>query len=308
MNDFLVLDPRFHEAIAEDAQMERLTDGLLFGEGPIWHPQEQFLIFSDIIAAIQYRWSPSDGQSVFRRPSNMANGNFLDREGRVLSCEHGTSRVVRHDHEGRVVTTLASHFEGKALNSPNDIVCDARGRIWFTDPSFGRIREDVGILRDCELDFQGVYRIDPDGTLTCVVRDFQQPNGLCLSLDESRLYVNDSADPSIRVFDIAEDGSLTHDMLFARVEGEQPGGGRKWVPDGMKLSHHGFLFCNGPGGVHIFDEAGKDLGTIRFPEKSTNFCFGGADRTDLFITTANCLYRLPTKTSGPPMIPGFDGT
>lgn len=239
---------------------------------------------------------------MFRKPSNMANGNFFDKEGRIVSCEHATSRVVRHDHEGRVITTLASHFEGRELNSPNDVVVDSQNRIWFTDPSFGRIRDDVGIPRETELDFQGVYRLDPDGTLDCVVRDFKQPNGLCLSLDQSQLYVNDSADPCIRLFDINSDASLSGGNIWARVEGEQEG--RKWVPDGMKVATSGHIFCNGPNGVHLFDPSAKCLGVINFPEKSTNFCFGGPDRDWLYITASSSVYRIKTKTTGLSMIPG----
>ena len=296
-----VKDPTFFDVIAEDAELEVLADGFKFTEGPIWHPDEHYLIFSDIITSIQYRWTEDEGLSVFRKPSNMSNGNFFDLEGRVISCEHATSRVVRHDYDGRVVSTLASHFEGRELNSPNDVVVDRSGRIWFTDPSFGRIRDDVGMPRDQELDFQGVYRLDPDGTLACVVIDFKQPNGLCLSLDHTRLYVNDSADPCIRVFDIEADGTVSGGEVWARVDDEQEG--RKWVPDGMKVTHSGHIFCNGPGGVHLFSPDAGYLGRILFPEKSANFCFGGPGRDQLFVTASSRLYRIGTKTSGPAMIP-----
>ena len=303
MEKFEIRDERFFEVIDPAAELEVLADGFIFTEGPIWHPEEQWIVFSDIISSVQYRWSEADGLSVFRRPSNMSNGNFFDGAGRVVSCEHATSRLVRHDHDGRVVTTLASHYDGKELNSPNDVVVDTKGRIWFTDPSFGRIRDDVGIPRDCQLDFQGVYRLDPDGSLTCVVNDFKQPNGLCLSRDESQLFVNDSADPCIRRFDIDDDGNLSNDTLWARVEGEQEG--RKWVPDGMKVANTDHIFCNGPNGVHLFTSAGDCLGVINFPEKSTNFCFGGPLLDKLFVTASSRLYCIQTKIDGPAMIPGF---
>lgn len=303
MEKFEIRDERFFDVIDPAAELEVLADGFVFTEGPIWHPTKHWLVFSDIISSVQYRWSDRSGLDVFRKPSNMSNGNFFDREGRIISCEHATSRLVRHDHDGRVVTTLASHFDGKELNSPNDVVVDTKGRIWFTDPSFGRIRDDVGIPRDCELDFQGVYRWDPDGSLTCVVDDFKQPNGLCLSRDEKQLYVNDSADPCIRRFDIDDDGHLSSDTLWARVEGEQEG--RKWVPDGMKVANTDHIFCNGPNGVHLFDPNGTCLGVIRFPEKSTNFCFGGPDLDKLFVTASSRLYCIQTKIDGPAMIPGF---
>ena len=303
MEKFEIRNERFFDVIDESAQLEVVADGFVFTEGPIWHPQEHWLVFSDIVSSIQYRWSQGEGVTVFRRPSNMSNGNFFDREGRIVSCEHATSRLVRHDHDGRVVTTLASHHNGKALNSPNDVVVDSKGRIWFTDPSFGRIRDDVGIPRPCELDFQGVYRLDTDGRLDCVVGDFKQPNGLCLSRDETVLFVNDSADPCIRRFDIDEDGALSGDAIWARVEGEQEG--RKWVPDGMKVANTDHIFCNGPNGVHLFDPEGNCLGVINFPEKSTNFCFGGPGRNRLFVTASSRLYSIETKIDGPGMIPGI---
>ena len=303
MEKFEIRDERFFEVIDPDAELEVLADGFIFTEGPIWHPSEQWIVFSDIISSIQYRWSETAGLEVFRRPSNMTNGNFFDGQGRIVSCEHATSRLVRHDHEGRVITTLASHYDGKELNSPNDVVVDTKGRIWFTDPSFGRIRDDVGIPRDCQLDFQGVYRYDPDGSLTCVVRDFKQPNGLCLSRDETQLFVNDSADPCIRRFDIDADGNLHNDTLWARVEGEQEG--RKWVPDGMKVANTDHIFCNGPNGVHLFNASAECLGVINFPEKSTNFCFGGPKLDKLFVTASSRLYCIQTKIDGPAMIPGF---
>ena len=180
---------------------------------------------------------------------------------------------------------------------------DLLGRIWFTDPTFGRIRDDVGILRPVELNHQGVYRLDPDGRLDLVVDDFKQPNGLCLSRDERHLFVNDSADPCIRRFDISPDGSLTNDQLWARVDGEQEG--RKWVPDGMKVADTDHIFCNGPNGVHVFDSAAICLGVINFPEKSTNFCFGGPARDWLYVTASSRLYRIRTKISGPSMIPAI---
>ncbi|MEL7274155.1 MAG: SMP-30/gluconolactonase/LRE family protein [Pseudomonadota bacterium] len=297
-----IRDQAFYDVIPKDAELEVLADGFTFTEGPIWHPDDHYLIFSDIAESLQYIWLEGEGVDLFRCPSNQANGNCFGTDGMVISCEHATSQVVRHGHEGRIVTPIATHFEGKELNSPNDVVCDSKGRIWFTDPGFGRMREDLGILREQELDFQGVYRLDPDGALTCVVTDFKQPNGLCLSLDETELYVNDSADPCIRKFAIADDGSLTGGEIWARVDAEQEG--RKWVPDGMKLANSGHLLCNGPNGVHIFDTQADCLGVIHMPEKSTNFCFGSPGRDYLYITASTRLYRIKTLVDGPSMIPG----
>ncbi|MEL6751269.1 MAG: SMP-30/gluconolactonase/LRE family protein [Pseudomonadota bacterium] len=302
---FEVRDPEFHAVIPKSANLETLVTGLKFGEGPIWHPFENELIFSDIIASVQYRWSEANGGSIFRRPSNMANGNAFDHHGNVLSCEHATSRVVRHDYSGKAVDTIASHFDGKTLNSPNDICCDADGRVYFTDPDFGRTRKDVGRPREVELSHRGVYCLDTslaNSPLRLGNSTFQQPNGLCLSPNDGALYVNDSADPCIRVFDVSGD-EWTGGEVWSRVEGEA-GPRPKWVPDGLKISNDGYVFCNGPGGVYVYAPDARCLGAILFPQKSTNFCFAGPTREELIVTTSTTVYRIATNTSGPPMIPG----
>ncbi len=291
---------RIDGVLSEGAELRPIATGFTFTEGPIWHPDEAWLLFSDIAESIQYTWSPDDGVSIFRRPSNQANGNFFDREGRVVSCEHASSHLVIHDHGGKRVRVLASHYQGKELNSPNDVICDGQGRIWFTDPAFGRLREDLGILREQEQPHQGVFRLDPDGTLTMVCDDFKQPNGLCLSNDETQLFVNDSWGPTIRLFDIEGDGSLSGGAVWATITGEGEG-----VPDGMKTDLEARIFCNGPGGVHVLSPDGGYLGKIATPEKSTNFCFGGPDHATLFITACTSVYAIDTLTSAKPMIPGF---
>ena len=168
---FEIRDPSFHDIVAENATIETVADGFTFTEGPIWHPTEHWLVFSDIAESRQYRWSEKEGLTVFRCPSNQANGNAFDWEGRIVSGEHAASRLIRHDHDGKLIQPIATHYEGKELNSPNDVVVDSTGRIWFTDPVFGRIREDLGILRDQQLDVQGVFRLDPDGILALVASD-----------------------------------------------------------------------------------------------------------------------------------------
>ncbi|MEM0899657.1 MAG: SMP-30/gluconolactonase/LRE family protein [Pseudomonadota bacterium] len=282
--------------IAPTSYLRQIATGFTFTEGPIWHPHEKWLVFSDIAESKQYKWDEASGLRVFRQPSNQANGNFFDREGRIISCEHASSHLAVHDHDGKRVRVIASHFEGKELNSPNDVICDSKGRIWFTDPSFGRIRGDLGLLRDQELGFQGVFRLDPDGSLICVVDDFQQPNGLCMSNDEKRLFVNDSWGPTIRVFDVSDDGSLSGGDVWATISGEGEG-----VPDGMKTDLDDRIFCNGPGGVHVLDADANHLGVIRTPEKSTNFCFGGEGMSTLLITASTSVYAMSTKTSAMPM-------
>ena len=302
MTDLSVPQDPIEGVLAEGATLRQLASGFTFTEGPIWHPDEHWLVFSDIAESIQYRWSAVDGVTMFRRPSNQANGNAFDRDGRIITCEHASSHLVMHDHGGKRVRVLASHFHGKELNSPNDVIGDSQGRIWFTDPSFGRNREDLGLLREQEQSVQGVYRLDPDGTLARVVDDFQQPNGLCLSNDETQLFINDSWGPTIRRFDVAADGSLTGGEVWATISGEGPG-----VPDGMKIDREGRIFCNGPGGVHVLGADAAYLGRIAMPEKSTNFCFGGpadAPGQTLFITASTSLYAIDTLTSAKPMIPG----
>lgn len=282
--------------ISEDAELQRIAAGFGFTEGPIWHPQAQYLIFSDIQESCQYCWNECDGLSLFRRPSNQANGNAFDQQGHIISCEHASSHLVRHEHDGKLVRVIASHFQGRALNSPNDVIVDSKGKIWFTDPSFGRIRSDLGIIREQALDFQGVYCLDPDSLeLSCVCDDFQQPNGLCFSRDEQRLFVNDSWGGHVRVFAVATDGQLNGGEVWARIKGQGEG-----VPDGMKVDSADNLYCNGPGGVHVFDSDANFLGVIRTPEKSTNFCFGGVDLSMLYITASTSVYRIQTKTQGLP--------
>ncbi|MCK4975436.1 MAG: SMP-30/gluconolactonase/LRE family protein, partial [Anaerolineales bacterium] len=176
---FEVYDDRFSDIVSPESVLETVADGFEFIEGPVWYPGSEEILFSDIIGDTIYRWTKFSGLSVFRKPSNMANGNALDRQGRLLTCEHATSRVTRTEPDGEI-TVLASHYDGKELNSPNDIVVKRDGGIFFTDPASGR-SEKFGVLREQELDFQGVFRLDDLGGLTLLVDDFSKPNGLCFS-------------------------------------------------------------------------------------------------------------------------------
>ena len=298
-----IRDPAFRDAVPEGAALEVVSTGHTFTEGPIWHPTERWLVFSDIARSCQWRWQ--DGETVlFRRPSNQANGNAFDERGRIVTCEHATSQVVRHEHDGKLVRPIATHYDGLELNSPNDLVVDARGRIFFTDPLYGRTRPDLGLIREQQLGHQGLYRLDPDGTLTLLVDDFDSPNGLCFSVDGTRLFVNDSARHHIRVFDL-DDGAVSGGAVWAEVtgEGSQVPDSHLWVPDGMKTDTHGRIWCNGPGGVHVLSADARSLGVVLVPEKSTNFCFGGAGLADLFVTASTSVYRLRTGATGLPMIP-----
>ena len=240
-----------------------------------------------------HRWDAASGATVFRQPSHKANGNTLDGQGRILTCEHATSRVVRQEPDGRL-TVLASHYAGVELNSPNDIVVKRDGAIYFTDPNFGRRPTRHGVPRAQQLGFQAVFRLDPEtGALVAVADDFEQPNGLCFSLDETRLFVNDSPRGHIRVFDVLADGSLRGGEVWAELRGSGPG-----VPDGMKLDAAGNLYCAGPGGIHIFDAGATCLGVIRMSEQAANFCWGGDDLRDLFIGASTTLWRVRVQAPG----------
>lgn len=285
---------KFEAVIAPDAVLETVAGGFHFIEGPIWHPQAHHLIFSDIIGNTIHRWSEKKGVEAFRRPSHMANGNTYDREGRILSCEHATSRVTRSTANGGGETeVLASHYAGKELNSPNDIVVKSDGMIYFTDPNSGR-GPKFGVERPQELDFQGVYRLDPDtGALTLLVDDFDKPNGLCFSLDEQTLFINDTVRQHIRAFDVKPDGTLGNGRLWAELSGDEIG-----VADGMKVDTAGNLLCTGPGGIHVYNADAVLLGRILVPQQAANFTWGDPDLKALFITASTTLYRLRVGVPG----------
>jgi gluconolactonase len=286
-------DPRMGAIISDRADFERLGTGFQFTEGPVWHHAGEFLLFSDMPGDHMRRWSAADGITTFRQPCNKSNGLAYDREGRLLVCEHATSRVTRIERSGGV-TALASHFQDKELNSPNDIVCKSDGAIYFTDPTYGRM-EGFGVKRDAVLGFQAVYRIGPDGSLMMLADDFGQPNGLCFSLDEKNLFINDTDRMHIREFHVAPDGTLRGGGVWAEIRGAEPG-----APDGMKLDAAGNLYCTGPGGIHVFAPDATMLGRIRTPERAANFCFGDEDGQSLFVTASTSLYRIRLKMAGNP--------
>jgi len=286
---------RFTAVVGAAVAFEKVASGCIFTEGPLWHPYEKFLLFSDIPGDKIRRWSQAEGIKTFRTPSNMANGLTYDRQGRLLACEHAVSRVTRTELDG-TITILASHYDGKELNSPNDIVVKSDGGIYFTDPPYGRA-EFYGVPRPQELTFQGVYRIDPiRRDLRLLVHDFDGPNGLCFSLDERRLFANDTNRQHIRVFDLEPDGSVTHGRIWAETVGKGDG-----VPDGMKIDSEGNLYCSGPGGIHVFDPDGVCIGVIRVPEPLTNFAWGDADLRSLFITASTSVYKIPVRVPGRPV-------
>ena len=288
-------DLRLHDIFDKNAKLETVTSGHRFLEGPAWHPYELHLRFSDILGNATLQWSDASGLSIYRANSHMANGNTYDRQGRLLSCHHASSRVTRMDDD-QTMTVLASHYQGKELNSPNDIVVKSDGAIYFTDPPYGR-EAKVGIPRQQQLDFHGVYRLDPEGSgLTLLARDFNRPNGLCFSPDESRLYINDTPESHIRVFDVSADGSLANGRLFAQTGGDGPGG-----PDGMKTDSQGNLYCCAAGGLHVFAADGAFLGRLRTPMQITNFTFGDEDLRGIYLTGITTLYRVRARIAGIPL-------
>lgn len=283
------------QAILDDnAQVEKVAGGFQFTEGPLWHPK-RFLLFSDIPANTIYQWTANKKPEIFRRPSGNTNGNTLDREGRLLSAEHSNRRVSRTEKDGTVVT-LASQFEGKRLNSPNDLVVKSDGSIYFTDPPYGIQSEQE------ELGFYGVYRLAPEGKLTLLVKDFVRPNGIAFSPDETKLYVNDSQEGHIRVFDVKSDGTLENGQLFAELKDSSQQG----VPDGMKVDLEGNVYSTGPGGIWVFSPSGNLLGTIEVPEVAANIAWGDEDYKTLYITASNSLYRIRLKIPG--VQPGRTGS
>jgi gluconolactonase len=287
-----VRDPGFHAVVGRDVDFERLASGFLFTEGPLWHARERYLLFSDMPGDHLRRWSERDGVTTFRRPCNQSNGLAWDAQGRLLACEHATSRLTRTEADGSI-TVLASHLDGKELNSPNDLAVRSDGSIYFSDPTYGR-NEFYGRPRPVELDFRGVYRVEPESKrLAVLADDFGQPNGLCFSADERRLFVNDTDRQHIRVFDVMPDGRLANSRVWAETRGDGAG-----APDGMKLDVEGNLYCCGPGGIHVFAPDARCLGVIRVPEYTANFCWGDDDLRSLYITASTSLYRIRTQVAG----------
>ncbi len=284
-------DDRLESIVTKDVTLEQVATGFRFLEGPVWHPADRTLIFSDIMGNGLFCKDSEDNISIFRENSYLANGNTYDLSGRLLTCEHGTSRVTRLEGDG-TISVIVSHYLGKELNSPNDIVVAADGSIYFTDPNPGRMPR-VGIPREQELSFQGVFRIDPEGNLTLLVDDFSKPNGLCFTNDGKQLLVNDTDRQHIRSFDVNENGTLSSGRLWADLYGDEVG-----VADGMKFDTKGYLYCSGPGGIQIFDENAQLIGRLLTPEVAANFAWGDDDLCSLYITATTSLYRLRMKIPG----------
>jgi gluconolactonase len=281
--------------LIRSSDAERICSGFAFTEGPVWVPDDGCLLFSDIPRSRIHRWRPGrDEAEVYREPSGRANGLTLDRAGNLLACE-GSGRRVSHAAHGADARTVVDRFEGRRFNSPNDIVVDAGGAIWFTDPTYGLTMPNIGATgAPQEISFQGVYRVALDGGITCVTRDFTQPNGLTFSPDESVLYINDSHDRIIRRYQASPDGALSAGELFVDMRDDaRPGG-----PDGMKVDAAGRLWSTGAGGVWVVAPDGAILGVLVLPERPANLCFGGPNFSTLYLTARTSVYRVETAVRG----------
>ncbi|MEO1307347.1 MAG: SMP-30/gluconolactonase/LRE family protein, partial [Pseudomonadota bacterium] len=295
----IATDGRFNAIIDEHEPVRQIGTGYIFTEGPLWHPVDQTLIFSDMPGDVRRKYVPGQGVSEIARPSNKGNGMTYDAELNLLICEHSTSSVVRIRRDG-TREVLATHFEGRELNSPNDIIVRRDGAIFFTDPTYGRM-EGFGVPRPTRMGFQGVYMLPPGhqpGQEAVLVSDrymFTQPNGLCLSPCEQFIWVNDTDQANIRMFDIGTDGMLRNGRVFASGIKEPV---RKGVPDGMKADKDGNIYVTAPGGVWVYDFHGMKLGEIILPEMAANLHWGDSDWGTLYICAETSVYSVRTKTQG----------
>jgi len=294
---FEVTDPSFEACFVGHARVERLWTGARWSEGPVWFAAGRYLVWSDIPNNRMMRFDETDNSvSVFRDPSNNSNGNTVDREGRLVSCEHLARRVTRTEHDGSI-TVIADGFEGKRLNSPNDVVVKSDGSIWFTDPSYGILMDYEGNRADSEIGACHVYRVDPNGEISQVTTDYFKPNGLAFSPDESELYIADTgvthdADgpKHIRRHTVNADGTLGGGDVYATcTEG---------LFDGFRFDRDGRIWTSAGDGVHCLDQNGKLIGKVHIPEMVANVCFGGPKLNRLFICGTTSLYSIYLNVNG----------
>jgi gluconolactonase len=287
---FEVLDERFRGCDG-DGWTQRLYAGCRWTEGPAYFPAGRYLVFSDIPNDRMLRFDETTGAvGVFREPAGYANGHTVDRQGRLISCEQGTRRVTRTEHDGSI-TLLADRYDGKRLNSPNDVVERADGSIWFTDPSYGIDSDYEGHKAASEIGACHVYRRAPDtGQISIVADDFERPNGLAFSLDEHQLYIADTRKKHIRLFDVTETGTLSGGHVFATCDAG--------TFDGIRLDDAGRVWAAAHDGVHCFDPDGSLIGKLKLPEIVSNLTFAGPKRNDLYITASSSLYALRVNFTG----------
>ncbi|MEO0668820.1 MAG: SMP-30/gluconolactonase/LRE family protein [Pseudomonadota bacterium] len=294
---FEVIDPTFEACFVGHARVERLWTGARWSEGPVWFAAGRYLLWSDIPNNRMMRWDETDGSvSVYRQPSNNTNGHTVDRQGRLVSCEHLGRRVTRTEHDGSV-TVIADSYEGKRLNSPNDVVVKSDGSIWFTDPSYGILMDYEGARAESEIGACHVYRVSPEGEISIAANDYLKPNGLAFSPDESLLYIADTGATHaengprhIRRHSVAPDGTLSGGEVFADcTEG---------LFDGFRCDTDGRVWTSASDGVHCLDPTGKLIGKVHIPELVANVCFGGPKLNRLFICGTTSLYSVFLNVNG----------
>lgn len=297
MPDMKVVDERFRRLVDANAPLRRLFGGTVWSEGPCYFADARMVVWSDIPNNRMMRWVEGLGSDVFRSPSNFSNGNTRDREGRLITCEHGTRRVTRTEHDGSI-TVIADRYSGKRFNSPNDVVVKSDGSIWFTDPNYGILSDFEGYKSESEIGRNNVYRVDPvGGAVSVVCDDFDKPNGIAFSPDEKRLYVadtgashRDGGNHHIRVFDVGSNGKLSGGKVFAEID---PG-----LADGFRLDVEGNLWTSAGDGIHCYSADGALLGKLLIPEVVANLTFGGADRKTIFIAASTSLYLIKVSVQG----------
>lgn len=295
---FEAYDQRFNTLLRADSRLECLASPARWAEGPVWLPGADAVVFSDVKANRMYRWNRDGKITIFREQANYANGNTLDRQGRLISCEHGRRGVSRTDSDG-VARILVDRFDGKRLNSPNDVVVKSDGSLWFSDPPYGIVGDAEGFKSESQIIGCYVYRFDPEtGEITAVATDVQRPNGLAFSPDESRLYVADMSIVDfplqgrrhLLVYDVIEGRRLSNPRVLAQIE---PG-----IPDGFRVDQCGNIFCSCEDGILVLAGDGQRIGKIGVPERVSNCTFGGPAQDELFITATTSLYRVRLATQG----------
>lgn len=291
--------PNFSRIVPDDLALDKVAGGFIFTEGPVWNGRDGYLSWTDIIGDTIWKWVPGEGTSIVMTPTSHANGMTLDQEGRLLVAGWSSRTIWRIENDGSTVT-LASHFDGKKLNTPNDIVMKSDRSIYFTDSAGGlHLVGHQGEDLQRHLEYEGVFRLDPDSLqLTLLVDDFDFPNGLCFSPDETLLYVNDSRRRHIRVFEVERDGTVGNGRVFADLTGNDLG-----IADGMKVDREGNVYCTGPGGVWVMDPQGNHLGRIKIPEACANFAWGESDWKTMYITARTSVYRMKLSIPGVPVYP-----
>ena len=285
-----------YELVEEGSKVERLATGFTFTEGPIWHPKEHHLLFSDMPGDVRRKYTPDGTVVEVRNFSNKCNGMTYDADLNLLVCEHVTSSLVRENTDG-TREIIAQEFDGEELNSPNDVCVHSSGAIYFSDPWYGRF-PGFGIERARELGWQGVFRIPPGGgpddiELVVDQNEFEMPNGVCFSPDESLVYINDTPRAHIKVYDVNADGTFSNGRMF--FEGVGSGVIEEGIPDGMKCDERGNIWVTGPGGVWVISPEAEHLGVIKVPENTGNLSWGGDDWHTLFIPSSTSLYAIRTK-------------